>query len=355
MCPLLFLLDLVMKIKQALTFDDVAIVPKLSTVSSRADVSIKTSLGRLDLAIPLISSPMDTITGWEMALTMRRLGGLGIIHRFMPIDLQVEYFKLASESDLLGSLQNHVGVAVGLSEGMDRMECLYRNGARIFCVDVANGYSIAVSNLVSSIREAYPDIFLIAGSVCTLEGVQKLTEAGADAIRVGIGSGSACLTRVKTGVGIPQFSAIENCSLTNELIISDGGHKTPGDVAKALGAGANAVMLGGMFAGCVEVPVRESLLPSEMDNGMTLFRGMASKEVMDEFSNVSDWKTAEGISTFVPLRGSVRQVIQDITGGLRSCMSYCGAHTLEEFRETVEFIQQTSAGFMEGTSRYEKS
>ncbi len=361
--------------KEYLTFDDVLMVPRYNKFPSRGDERISTSvkLGNFVFNSPLISANMDTITGSEMAKKMSELGGLGILHRFCSIEDNVKMFKDAVHWSYHDSEYHcHVGVSVGVNEGLERAKALYDAGARIFCVDVAHGHSKACGTMIKDLREMtkFKDpILIIAGNVCTLAGADYLVGCGADAIKVGIGPGGVCETRIKTGVGAPQLSAIIECARCSRPIIADGGCRTPGDVCKALAAGATMVMLGSMLAGTDETPgeakVIEGLTPLAppvdgiynvqnhrifQDFAPTyvkykVFRGMASKEANeDQFGVMADWKTAEGISTTVPCKGPVENVIKDIMGGVRSAMTYNGAENITELQRAVEFVRVTPAG-----------
>ena len=235
---------------RGITFDDVLLVPGYNGIRSRQSVTTDVQITEaLSLRIPVISSNMDTITGWQMAAAMAKLGGLGILHRFMSIEQNVAEYRRASESGA-------VGVCVGVSgDAMERAEALVAAGASILCVDVAHGHSKMVNQMVRALRDKFGDnICIIAGNVATYAGADYLSAAGADVIKVGIGPGSVCTTRIKTGFGVPQLSAILDCRKVDRPLIADGGIRTPGDAVKALAAGACCVMLGGMLSGTNETP-----------------------------------------------------------------------------------------------------
>lgn len=310
---------------KGLTFDDVLMVPAYSDVRSRRIPDTSVKLGASTFQIPLISANMDTITGSKMAITMAELGGLGILHRFMSLAANQYEYRQIVDAGHIG------GISIGVSEAEFERACLFAD-APFICVDVAHGHSKIVGQTIKKLRTVYNGT-IIAGNVATYAGADYLCSCGADAVKVGIGPGSACTTRIKTGFGVPQLSAIMECSRVKMPIIADGGCRTPGDVVKALAAGASMVMLGGMLAGTAETPQ-----PG-------VFRGMASQEAqVDYMGGMHDWKTAEGISTLVPIKGTVRNVIQDIVGGLRSGMAYAGAYTLEELQKRTEFIEVSPAG-----------
>lgn len=351
-------------LRRGLTFDDVLLVPNYNDFRSRAAVTTIASLDRLTFKIPVIAANMDTICGAEMARKMWTLGGLGIIHRFMPIDQNVIEYKKAAEpiywqhpmkppGVVMYTDTPIIGVTVGVNEGLERAKALFDAGAWLFCVDVAHGHSKLTGKMVKVLREKFnQNIFIIAGNVATYAGADYLAGCGADAIKVGIGPGSVCTTRMKTGFGVPQITAIMDCSRSRRPIIADGGMRSPGDVVKALAAGANMVMLGGMLAGTAETPgdlwIENQDTPTE--RRFKIFRGMASEEAHnDYYGDLPDWKTSEGISIEVPVRGSVEEVIKDVIGGLRSGLTYCGASNISELQSRVEFIEVSNASYIEGT------
>ncbi len=311
------------------------------------------TMGKFSFGIPLISSNMDTITGTAMANAMAAAGGMAILHRFCSIEENVAMYK--------GCLQpDKVAISIGIGkEGMDRAHSLISAGAQMICVDVAHGHSKEVNRTVRALRELYKEnILVIAGNVATYAGADYLAAAGADVIKVGIGSGSVCTTRIKTGFGVPQLSAIQDCRKVDRILISDGGVRYPADAVKALAAGADFVMLGGLLAGTDETPgdtieVKAAGNDKKTASGKTKFkrfRGMASKEAQDDFmGGMSEWKTAEGIAIEVPARGPVRDVIQDLMGGIRSGMTYCGAATIKDLQRKAQFLEITPAVRIEGT------
>ena len=245
-------------------------------------------------------------------------------------------------------------ISIGVNEKLDRFIALHDAGARYFCVDIAHGHSRAVGHIVQDMKKFDPNVFIIAGNVCTAEGAEYLADKGADAIKVGIGPGSVCSTRIKTGFGVPQFTAIQECRHVNCFLIADGGIKTPGDAVKAFAAGADAIMLGGMLAGTDETPgdILYDTVQEEFEskiNPHKVFRGMASKEAQDEFmGSMNDWKTSEGIEIKVASKGPVANVISDIMGGIRSGMTYAGANNIKQIRERARWIEISAAGAAEG-------
>ncbi len=332
---------------RGLTFDDVLLVPGYNGIQSRQNVTTAVEACGRRFEIPVISSNMDTITEGAMADAITGLGGMAILHRFMTIENNVKMF---------GKLQNpeKAGISIGIGkDGMERAEALIAAGASIICVDVAHGHSKEVNRTVRSLREKFSsNILIIAGNVATYAGADYLAAAGADMIKVGIGAGSVCTTRIKTGFGVPQLSAIQDCRKVDRQIIADGGTRFPSDAVKALAAGADFVMFGGMLAGTDETPGEK--VEKKNAEGKTVFvkrfRGMASREAQEDFmGNMSEWKTAEGVAVEIPCRGPVKAVIQDIMGGIRSGMTYCGAATIKDLQRKAQFMEITSASRTEGT------
>ncbi len=330
---------------RGLTFDDVILVPGYNGIKSRQNVTTSGSLPGRTFEVPLISSNMDTVTGEKMANAMTDFGGLAILHRFLSVDENVKLFKSLKTPSL-------VGISVGVGKAsLERAEALIGSGASMVCVDVAHGHSKEVNRTVRALRELYSDnILIIAGNVATYAGADYLAAAGADIIKVGIGSGSVCTTRMKTGFGVPQMTALHDCRKVDRVLISDGGIRYPADAVKALAAGADLVMLGGMLAGTDETPGE---VVEKQINGQIVkvkkFRGMASKEAQEDFmGSMSEWKTAEGISMEIPCRGPVAEVLKDIMGGIRSGMTYCGASTIKDLQRKAQFMEITHASFHEG-------
>ena len=470
-----------MEIKEGLTFDDVLLIPKRSPIISRSQTNLKTKLSRnITLNIPLVSANMDTVTESGMAIALAREGGIGIIHRFMTIEDQVdEVLKVKRSesviieqpytikpdmsvqdaenlmlqygvsgllveendkrlagiitrrditfetnhnskiSDLMsknvitakegttieqakGILHNHrieklpvvdsnnrivglitskdilkmdqypyaskdkkgrllVGAAVGVKgDYLERTEALLDAGSDTIVVDIAHGHSENAINTVHMIKKAFPNCELIAGNVATSEGTNDLIKAGVDAVKVGVGSGSICITRVITGSGVPQLSAIiESVNVAKEHevpVISDGGVRTSGDATKALAAGSSSVMIGSLFGGTDESPGKTMIKNGKK---FKMYRGMASfyaslgrryretgPQVVDSSDDLNDY-VPEGVEAMVPYKGSVVEIIRQLVGGLRSGLSYCGAKTILEMHKNAEFIKMTSAGYME--------
>jgi IMP dehydrogenase len=469
-------------IVQGLTFDDVLLVPKRSPIVSRSQTNLRTKLSRnITLNIPIISANMDTVTESGMAIALAREGGIGIIHRFMTIEDQVDEILRVKRSEsvmieqpytikpdltvaearkameeysvsgllveeggkLLGIITRRditfeknnklkvselmtkdvitakagitidqakeilhnkrieklpvvddkkhivglitskdilkmeqypyaskdrkgrllVGAAVGVKgDYLERTEALLEASADIIVVDIAHGHSENAINTVHMIKKAFPNCELIAGNVATGEGSRDLIKAGVDAVKVGVGSGSICITRVVTGSGVPQLTAVIDSvkvARDHEIpIISDGGIRNSGDITKALAAGASSVMIGSLFGGTDESPGK-----SLVKNGkkFKMYRGMASfyaslgrkyreagPQVVDS-DDLNDY-VPEGVEAMVPYNGSVVELIRQMAGGLRSGLSYCGAKTIPEMQMNAEFIKITSAGYIESQS-----
>lgn len=327
-----------------LTFDDVLLVPQYSEVLSRSDVSTTTQLSRtLKLKIPIIAANMDTVCETEMAIALDNLGGMGILHRFNSIEQQVQMAR-----DVMAtSASANYGVAIGVGvDYKDRVRALYTAGARVFCVDIAHGDSFMAKSVTSWIRNQYPDVDIIAGNVVTPEGARMLAHAGANIIKIGVGPGAVCDTRQVAGTGYPQFSAILECASHGKAIIADGGIKTSGDIAKAIGAGANAVMLGSLLAGTDEAPGEIVLAATSRGREkFKIYRGMASAEALKardgrtgETTDISDY-APEGVQGRVKYKGAVADVVGQLTSGLRSGMSYQGAHNISDFQRRAQFVK----------------
>lgn len=324
--------------KPGYTFDDVLLVPSKS-LASRSVADTQTRLaGNLHLSIPIISANMDTVTELSMALAMHTSGGIGILHRYATPETVIGWIETI-ERQFPGRAIPSVGLSF-----TDRAnaEKYWQAGARIICVDVANAYSAAAIFQVSLLKRKGWTV--IAGNVATPEGLLALASVGADVVKVGIGPGSVCTTRLVTGHGVPQLTAIMDCAEALSLsvfsetvkIIADGGIRNSGDIVKALAAGAHAVMLGGLLAGCDETPSQ---------NGLHVYRGMASNDARVNFvahgGSLSWGGAEEGTSTLVDSKGSVVAVLYNLVAGLKSGMSYSGAHTLYDLREFSEFMVVT--------------
>ena len=467
-----------MEFKEGLTFDDVLLVPKYSDITSRSQTDLSTKLSRnISINIPFVSANMDTVTESLMAMAMARAGGIGIIHRFLPIQEQADevlkvkrsgsvmienpysispeksiqdaldyaenkdisgllvvdpntkLIGIITERDLLFANRNDhihdvmtkdvvtakpgvtldeakeilhkhrieklpivddsgiikglitskditnnadypnaskdkkgrplVGAAVGVKgDFLERSESLLEAGADVLVVDIAHGHSENALSTVRNIKKAFPDCELIAGNVATAQGTEDLIKAGVDAVKVGVGSGSICITRVITGSGVPQLTAVIDCAKIGKdhdiPIISDGGTRTSGDATKGLAAGASSVMIGSMFGGTDESP---GTVLTKNGKRFKVYRGMASlaasigrkSKLTGSISlddDLNDY-VAEGVEAMVPYKGTVTDMLKQLTGGVRSGLSYCGAHTILQMQNNAEFIKMSRAGFAE--------
>lgn len=466
-------------LREVLAFDDVLLVPKFSNIVSRKQVDTSTFLTKnLKMNIPIVSANMDTVTESSMAIAMARQGGIGLIHRFMTIEDQVEEVLTTKRSEAIiiekpytltpehtiknakilmgekkitgipitdnvgrfvGILTNRdlmfednmlkqiskvmtpreraitvpintdietaksifkenkveklplvdkngilkglitakdimkrnmhplaskdnkgrllVGAAIGVrGDYLERSEALINAGCDVLCIDIAHGHSEAVIETIKALRDKFGNVEIIAGNVATPEGTLDLINAGADAIKVGVGGGSICITRIVTGSGVPQFSAVVECAkVANEVgipIIADGGIKQSGDITKALAAGASSVMMGNLLSGTEESPGQTIIRSGRKfkiyrgSAGFGAVLGRKQRESNNENADITDI-VPEGVEGTVPYKGNVAEVIYQLLGGLRSGMSYCGAHTIQELWKNAEFIKITSAGMKE--------
>ncbi len=327
---------------RGLTFDDVLIVPAKSDVRSRKDPSLGTQLTKNKwMEMPIISANMDTVTESAMAIAMNQLGGVGILHRFMTIEDQVKHVEKMKAQGL-----KNISASIGVNDDyQDRARSLIKAGVNILTIDIAHGHSIQMFETVKWCKDNFSSIDIIAGNVATPEATENLIQSGADAIKVGIGPGSMCTTRIITGAGVPQLTAIALCSeVAKEYrvpVIADGGIKTSGDIVKAFAAGASSVMLGGMLSGTIETP-------GEIKNGKKQYRGMASKSAQVSWrGGVPEGMAPEGESTLVSVKGHVNDVILELSGGIRSGMSYINAVQVSEICDKARFIEMTSSGMFE--------
>ncbi len=327
---------------KAYTYDDVLIIPSKSDVRSRNEPDLSARLTKnITLKVPFISSNMDTITEANMAIAMDKEGGFGIIHRFISTEDQVKQVRMIKEAGV-----KNIGASIGVNlDFKDRARLLINEGVNVITVDIAHGHSIAMIETLRWLKDTYPSIEVIAGNVATPQGTLDLIKAGADAIKVGIGPGSMCTTRVITGCGVPQLTAIALCAEVamehNVPVIADGGVKTSGDIVKAFSVGANTVMLGSILAGTLETP-------GEIRKGRKLYRGMASKSAQVSWrGGVPKGMAPEGESTYVAIKGHVADVINEFSGGLRSGMSYINATNLNEVRDKSNFMEMSGSGLYE--------
>ena len=355
--------------KKGLTFDDVLLIPAESHVLPN-EVDLSTKLAdNIKLNIPLISAGMDTVTEGAMAIAMALQGGLGVVHKNMSIQAQagevanVKSVVVPSNATKAAvDDQNRLlcAAAVGVtSDTFERAEALLEAGADAIVIDTAHGHSAGVLRKIKEFREHFPKQTLIAGNVATGDATRALFDAGVDVVKVGIGPGSICTTRIVAGVGVPQITAIyDSASAAREYhkpIIADGGIKYSGDVVKALAAGGNAVMLGSMLSGTTEAP---GDIFGENGKKFKRYRGMGSVGAMAQAHGSSDRYfqggvneanklVPEGVEARVEYKGDVSDVVFQIDGGLRSGMGYCGAANIPELIEKAQFVQITNAGLRE--------
>ena len=320
----------------AIDFPGLSLVPRVvSSVTRRASVHCHVRLGDVVLDGPLIASPMPDVCGPEMCRTLAELGCLGVLHRFQPIEAQVEQFTRATA----GLRANRaVGAAVGITgDFLERFAALHAAGCRIVCLDTANGAHTRVAAAVAAVKRRAPDAFVMAGNVASAEAFRWLEEQGADAIRVGIGGGGLCETRTETGVYVPTPQAVlEALSVRRRaLVIGDGGVRSPGDMCLLVALGADAVMLGSALSGTREATGRDIVLRGRR---YKVARGAASMSVQLEMGR-SDPRHVEGAETIVPYRGDAAAVVHRYLAGLRSSMAYMDAGDLAEYRRNVSFVR----------------
>lgn len=337
-----------MKTYTALTYDDISLIPEYSEIESRQKIDLTTQLSNnYNIRVPLIATPMDTVCDGTMALSMAQLGGVGCIHRFMSIDEQVGEVRyvLAHPLDVemwpIGEMP--IMAAIGANgDYLERAQELTKVGVNVILIDVAHGHHKFVRDAIDNLKKNLPShVDIIAGNVATTQGAMDLEDWGADAIRVGIGGGSLCTTRIKTGFGIPNVTSLEQCANSVSVpVIACGGIRNSGDIAKALAVGASSVILGSLLAGTEEAP--GAII--ERPNGLyKRYRGAASLETKSVHNQAI--RNVEGESTFVPYKGFVKFVVQDLLDGLRSALSYAGADCLSKF--TPNYVQVTNAGMNE--------
>jgi len=337
-----------MQAKHALSYGDILLTPQYSDIKSRSEIDIGGTLRQGyehrhagALRLPIIASPMDTISESKMAIAMSQAGGLAILHRYNTIEEQCSLVE-----EVLW--ENDTAAAIGATgDYLDRATALYEAGVRIFCIDVAHGHHIHVKNALHELRKVFEDgVHIMAGNVATFEGFIDLASWGASSVRIGIGGGSICSTRIQTGHGIPTLESIlatrvarQQGQFRDVKVIADGGLRSAGDMVKALACGADFVMVGSLLAGTDECP--SAVLQTSKGKFKT-YRGMASKDAQIDWRGKTS--SLEGISTVVPCRGPVADVLQDLGRGIRSGLSYSGARTIPELQERARFVIQSSAG-----------
>jgi IMP dehydrogenase len=351
---------------EALTFDDILLLPNYTEIK-RSDVSLTSKIHPdITLKLPIISSPMDTVTESAMAIALSQIGGLGVIHRNLSIENESRMVNEVKNTQVidsnLASLDKNgkliIAASVGVGQDLDeRVQTLVNTGVDCIVVDSSHGYSAFVIEAVKKIKSKFPKLPIMAGNVATFDGAKALIEAGADIIRVGMGPGSICTTRIVTGMGVPQISAVAACVRaadgTPATVIADGGIRQMGDMAKALAFGANAVMLGSLLAGFDESPGE---LIDINGKKFKSYRGMGSVSAMkkggaERYGQSRDTDTkkliAEGVEGLVPYKGSVSDYLYQITGSLKSSFYYLGARDVNAFFETSRAIKISTAGLIE--------
>jgi len=339
--------------KEVLSFDDVILVPGYSDLRSRktidTSVEVNYSNNNLKFNIPIISSPMSTVTEAHMSNAMISQGGLGIIHRYNTIEFQTKLLGYVNHRD-------YRAAAIGVTgDYKERLSELVKNDLSIVCIDIAHGDHIMMEEAVEFIRSEYPNLFVIAGNIATGEAYKRLSSAGAHAIRTSVGSGSICTTRIQTGHGMPTFQAKMDCQeartemMNNEAentayIIADGGIKNSGDIVKSLAAGADFVMLGSMLSGTRETPGK--IITNSDGKKVKRYNGMASKAAQKNWKGT--YNSIEGVASYVPYKGTTSKVINEIMSNVRSGMSYSGASNLNELKDFAQFVKQTTSSHTEG-------
>jgi len=320
------------------TFDDVLLVPVRSAIMSRFHTDLTSQFTRrFKLKLPVVAANMDTVSEKEMCIAMNEIGAAAILHRFMDIPSQVQQLKAIRQAqEKTGGV---LAASVGVSEdSKERARALVDGGAQILTVDIAHGHSESMIEMIRALKKEFPDVDVIGGNVATPQATEDLIKAGADAIKVGIGPGSMCTTRVITGVGVPQLTAIAACAEIGRKhgvpIIADGGIRASGDAFKALCVGASSIMMGSMLAGCLETP-------GELVKGKKLYRGMASRSAQVSWRGgaLPEGMAPEGESHLVSCRGPVRETVMELTGGIRSGMSYLNSQKLGDLSEFAFFVE----------------
>ena len=329
---------------EGLTFDDVLLIPSYSEVLPR-EVNLHTRFSKgIELDIPIASAAMDTVTEAPMAEKIAQEGGIGVIHKNMSIQAQ------AAEVEKVHSKGLKVAAGVGITpDALERVEALVKAGVDAIVLDSAHGHSAGVIAKIKEVKAAFPRLEVVAGNVATAQATKDLIEAGADAVKVGIGPGSICTTRIVAGVGMPQLTAVFECAQAaapyGVPVIADGGIRYSGDIVKALAAGAECVMCGSLFAGADEAP-------GESDGQYKSYRGMGSLDAMEAgskdryFQSGAKKLVPEGVVACVECSGPVADIVFQLLGGLRSGMGYCGAKTIADLKN-AKFVRITSSGLQE--------
>lgn len=340
-----------LNIPLSLSYDDVLLIPQYSEVNSRNDVNLETKITpRLVLRIPLISANMSDVTGVAMAIRMAELGGLGVLPRFMSAEEEANMVYKVKKKKLL------VGASIGLRNGMfGRSESLIKAGADIMVLDVAHGHLRKVIDAIADFKNKFRGVELVAGNVATAAAAEDLFKAGADCVKVGVGPGSICTTRIETGSGVPQITAIMEAAAAarkyKKTLIADGGTKNSGDIVKGLAAGASAIMAGSLFAGTAESPGRKVKIAGKLYKTYNASTSLAEKKnhvekAGDEFENHYT-KQIEGVESIVNYKGPLAEVVEHLSANVRSGLSYSGAKNIPELWKKARFTQITAMGMEE--------
>ena len=333
------------------SFDDLLMVPQYTEVKSRLDPNISSYLSATSkLEVPVISSPMDTVTESHMAVSLVSRGAMGVIHRFMSPSDQMREIKRVLDSGVSPAFA--IGVGAGEKDRFSSVYSEFGSSLGWVSIDVANGHSIYMREMLSWVKDKVGDsVNVMAGNVATGEGYAFLSQSGADAVRVGIGGGSICKTRIMTGFGVPTLYSVMDCYETkvsgrlSASIIADGGIRYPADLVKSIAAGADAVMAGRIFAATLEAPGEAIMINGSQNK---VYRGMASREVQeDKRGGLRPGTCSEGVSTNIPVKGKAHYILDEFSGGLRSAMTYAGAISIPEFRSNARFLRMSSSSLDE--------
>ena len=344
--------DMDHKIRLALSYDDVLLEPRYSRIKSRADVDLSVKLTpNIVLKLPLISSNMSDVTGVDMAITLGKLGGLGVLPRFMPLESQIKMITQVKKAGVL------TAASIGIKDDfLERATTLINSGADLLFLDVAHGHMSQAILATKTLKDKFgPQICLISGNIATYDGAKALFEAGADVVKVGVGPGSICTTRIETGSGVPQITALLEASKAarqyQKTIICDGGIKNSGDIIKGLAAGASAVMIGNQFAATDRSPGKVITINDKKFkryNASTCLTEKKNHLQQNHQELSSDYlKQIEGIESFVPYKGSLEKIVEQMSANIRSGLSYSGAENIEILWQNAQFVRITAQGLRE--------
>ncbi|MBU0976804.1 MAG: IMP dehydrogenase [Nanoarchaeota archaeon] len=340
-------------IGKGVSYDDVLVVPKYNKVFSRKDVSFKTKVTRnFFIDIPLVAANMDTVCESRLAIALGKLGGLGIIHRFLTVEQEADEVRKVKAEGLI------CAAAVGVNDSsQERVRALVGAGVDIIVLDIAHGHSKRAGKTLDWIKLNFPKVDVMAGNIATKGAAEYFLSKGADAVKVGVGPGAACTTRVMAGAGVPQITAVMDAYEATQgriPICADGGLKNPGDIVKAIGAGGNTVMSGFIFAGCEETPGE---VIEENGKKFKVYRGMASydailRKLQLDGKTKEELISVEGEKKLIEYKGPIEPIVKRFIGGLASGMTYVGADTMEKLCGKADFIQITSAGRKESVAHF---